>query len=504
MTMRILCLILRPGDIEKSPAARNSPSRSTVGRSSAAAQSMCDAALRTRLADEAEEFSPLVGWVGDESAAALCLDIGPTAHWFGGEERLLERLAEWVRDRRLMGTAAIADTLGAAWGVAHFVGDDSPAPWRRRIVPPGRQAQALAPLPIAALRLPAAVQTLLHELGLYAVGPLLELSRTALAERFSPELLLRIRQALGESPELFVAHRPPPQHEATLAWEAGLTSTEPLLEAWRLLLPKLLTPLAARGRALSRLLAELHDERGGQGRFVIGLLRPTLDAAHILGLLQLRLEAERVRRPIIGTRLAVLEEAAEAVQQQVLFDDLAPPLEAHAWTTLVERLAGRLGNEAVVRIRLCSDHQPERAWQAVPWLARRSGNNSSPLSPRGRGAGGEGAARSSRSPNSRKRPPPTTAEQKPLAPPRPTILLAEPRPVRVFAVAPHGCPRQYEYEGRERTVVESWGPERIETAWWRGPSIRRDYFRVLTDDGRRSWLFRDLRRNRWFLHGWFD
>lgn len=501
--MRILCLILRPGDIEKLPAARNSPSRSTVGRSSAAAPSLCDAALRARLADEAEEFSPLVGWVGDDSTAALCLDVGPTAHWFGGEEPLLERLAEWVRDRRLLGTAAIADTLGAAWGVAHFAGDDSPAPWRRRIVPPGRQAQALAPLPIAALRLSPAVQTLLHELGLYAVGSLLELSGTALAERFSPELLLRIRQALGEAPELFVAHRPPPLYEAALTWETGLTSAEPLLEVWRLLLPKLLDPLQARSRALSRLLAELHDERGGQGRFVIGLLRPTLDAAHILGLLQLRLEAERVRRPIVGTRLAVLEQAAEVVQQQVLFDDLAPPLEAHAWTTLVERLAGRLGNEAVVRIRLCSDHQPERAWQAVPWLARRNSANSPLLSPRGRGAGGEGAARSSRSPNSRKRPPPA-AEQKPPLPPRPTILLAEPRPVRVFAVAPHGYPRQYEYEGRERTVVESWGPERIETAWWRGPSIRRDYFRVLTDDGRRSWLFRDLRRNRWFLHGWFD
>ncbi|MBL8235491.1 MAG: hypothetical protein JNL98_43760, partial [Bryobacterales bacterium] len=50
MTMRILCLILRPGDNEKLPAARNSPSRSTVGRSSAAAQSVCDAALRARVA----------------------------------------------------------------------------------------------------------------------------------------------------------------------------------------------------------------------------------------------------------------------------------------------------------------------------------------------------------------------------------------------------------------------------------------------------------------------
>ena len=44
----------------------------------------------------------------------------------------------------------------------------------------------------------------------------------------------------------------------------------------------------------------------------------------------------------------------------------------------------------------------------------------------------------------------------------------------------------------------------IETGWWRGPHVKRDYYRVLTQTGRRAWLFRERDSQTWFLHGWFD
>jgi protein ImuB len=59
-------------------------------------------------------------------------------------------------------------------------------------------------------------------------------------------------------------------------------------------------------------------------------------------------------------------------------------------------------------------------------------------------------------------------------------------------------------------VVKAYGPERIETAWWRGPTVRRDYYVVETDSGARYWIFRRLRGasggrpgSEWFLHGTF-
>ena len=69
-------------------------------------------------------------------------------------------------------------------------------------------------------------------------------------------------------------------------------------------------------------------------------------------------------------------------------------------------------------------------------------------------------------------------------------------------------------------VVKAHGPERIETAWWRGPTVRRDYYVVETVAGGRYWIFRRLGFHRpgfrrlgsgpasrpgseWFLHGTF-
>ena len=54
-----------------------------------------------------------------------------------------------------------------------------------------------------------------------------------------------------------------------------------------------------------------------------------------------------------------------------------------------------------------------------------------------------------------------------------------------------------------QAIRQSWGPERIETGWWRGMMVRRDYWRVLTDKGRLLWVFCDLKTQQWFLHGEF-
>jgi protein ImuB len=87
---------------------------------------------------------------------------------------------------------------------------------------------------------------------------------------------------------------------------------------------------------------------------------------------------------------------------------------------------------------------------------------------------------------------------------RPTLVLSEPRPIRVIAVAPQGHPQQFRDGHHESRVTRCWGPERIETGWWRGASVRRDCYRVQTETGAQCWLFRNLRTRRWFLHGWFD
>jgi protein ImuB len=49
------------------------------------------------------------------------------------------------------------------------------------------------------------------------------------------------------------------------------------------------------------------------------------------------------------------------------------------------------------------------------------------------------------------------------------------------------------------------GPERIESGWWDGGDVRRDYYMVETGDGQRAWVFRPAgdADTPPMLHGWF-
>src|SRR5690348_8445086 len=131
-----------------------------------------DAALMQRLAAWAGRWSPLVEVDGD----GLRLDVSGVAHLFGGEGGLVRDVRRRFARLGLTTRVAIAPTAAAAWALAHY----SPSPHCR-----GKDlTEALAPLPVAALRLdPDTVRTL-ERLGLKTVGLLMEMPRLALARRF--------------------------------------------------------------------------------------------------------------------------------------------------------------------------------------------------------------------------------------------------------------------------------------------------------------------------------
>jgi protein ImuB len=45
------------------------------------------------------------------------------------------------------------------------------------------------------------------------------------------------------------------------------------------------------------------------------------------------------------------------------------------------------------------------------------------------------------------------------------------------------------------------GPERIESGWWDGGDVARDYYLARSTDGAQQWVFQDLRSHAWFLQG---
>ncbi len=100
--------------------------------------------------------------------------------------------------------------------------------------------------------------------------------------------------------------------------------------------------------------------------------------------------------------------------------------------------------------------------------------------------------------------------RKPAKPPRQSHVFA--RPLRLFnppLTINRGTGEQENDRPpallpiTEDSIVRSWGPERIETGWWRGLTVCRDYWRVETETGQQFWIFQDLRNKNWFLHGQF-
>ncbi len=95
------------------------------------------------------------------------------------------------------------------------------------------------------------------------------------------------------------------------------------------------------------------------------------------------------------------------------------------------------------------------------------------------------------------------AEVLPSVPGDRPLHLREPVRLAAISIAPEGPPVQFRLEGCDHRVTRVWGPERIETGWWRSRCVRRDYYQVETHGGERFWLFRELTSGTWFLHGEF-
>ena len=146
-----------------------------------------DAALR-RLALWATRYTPTASaWNAENGADGFFLDIEGAAHLFGGEERLMADLSDRLENNfGLPARLAVADTPGTAWALARFHAAPSP------VLSSGREAEALAPLPVEALRLSPETCTTLRRLGFKSIGALLDQPRAPFAARFPAELLRRL------------------------------------------------------------------------------------------------------------------------------------------------------------------------------------------------------------------------------------------------------------------------------------------------------------------------
>jgi len=94
-------------------------------------------------------FSPLVGLEEGKEPSALLLDLTGLEHLFGGEPTLAKNMCKQLQQQGYVPRLAIADTVGAAWALAHYATDGQSPTISSR----GKNHDVLALLPIESLRL---------------------------------------------------------------------------------------------------------------------------------------------------------------------------------------------------------------------------------------------------------------------------------------------------------------------------------------------------------------
>jgi protein ImuB len=411
-----------------------------------------EAEALSRLARWAARFTPAVSIT---AVNALVLEVRGSLRLFGGLGPLRTAVARGLLHRGHQARISCAPTARAALWLAR-AGIEQPV---------GNNAElrhVLAAVPVSHLGWPGrTVQTLL-QMGIATVGDCLRLPREGFARRLGPARLRELDQALGRHPEPQRLHVPPACFRSGLELPAETTDAGLLLEGFRHLFQDLRQALLTRQAGVRRVWCGLAHQDGSETRLCLGL-RQTAGAAAaeelLPGLLRLRLESLELPGPATSLSLqADLEPGHAPAGTDLLGQSLQPD---DGLRSLLERLRARLGAQAVQGLALRAEHRPESAWRTV----------ADPLvlaEPHGTG--------------------PLVATRS-----RPVWLLEPPERLGLVAGQPA-------WRGPLSLVQ---GPERIESGWWDGGDVRRDYYRASNPGGAMLWVYQDLRSQGWFLQGVF-
>ena len=306
---------------------------------------------------------------------------------------------------------------------------------------PARLEQILAALPVGLLDQPQAVLEGLERVGARTIGDCLRLPRGGVARRFGQSLVDELDLALGRLPEARAFFVPPASFERSLELPAPVHDAEALQFAARRLLPELEGFLVLRQAGVQELELACRHERRDPTLIKLGFAKPTRDAGRMQLLLRETLGRTRLEAPVHTIALR----APLVLPLSGSSTDLFQKTREADGDLLLERLRIRLGKDAVYGVETAADHRPERAWRPAHGPKRAADANRH----------------------------------------RPLWLLPSPLP----------C-----HDGRLKLTS---GPERIESGWWDGGDVARDYYMAEDRNGAQLWVYCDRVSGEWYVHGVF-
>lgn len=429
------------------------------------AEPLADAEALDRLALWAlRRYSPTVA---PDPPDGLVLDVTGATHLVGGEDALLRDLVERLARAGVTSRAAMAGT----WGAAHALARHLRGP---TVVADQDLGQALADLPVIALRIAPSTATGLAKLGIDTIREVEAMPRAPLALRFGSDLTRRLDQAYGRQGEPIEPVQVPELVQVRRAFAEPIGAPETLARYTLKLVEEICLALEAKGLGACKLDLRFYRVDNGVEVVRIGTAKPVRDVQRLTRLLCDKLENVD---PGFGVETMVLAApVAEPMTWKPARTSLTDAHEADV-ADVVDTLANRLGARRLYRLTPAQSDVPERAIRKIAPMA------------------------------------PPTAQTWPSRWPRPSRLLQRPERIDTVALLPDQPPVAFTWRGVRRRVKRADGPERIFGEWWRRDGeldAVRDYFQIEDEAGERFWVFRrgdgeqavtgDLS---WFLHGLF-
>jgi protein ImuB len=303
--------------------------------------------------------------------------------------------------------------------------------------------KALGALPVRLLDQSQDTMASLEMVGAHTLGDCMRFPRAGMARRFGQSLLDELDRALGRLPEAREFFVPPPIFERRLELPSEVHEAEALLFASRRLLLELEGYLGLRQAGVHEFELVCSHEDVPDTVLKVGFAEPVRALDRMQLLLRETIGRTRLAAPVHTIMLHASRIQAMELSNLDMFQD---SVETGDCNLLLERLRIRLGKDAVFNIAVASDHRPELAWRHCE-------------------IGEE--------------------TKLPIKLQRPLWLLPKPMPCQ-----------------KERLELKS-GPERIESGWWDGMDVVRDYYVAQGRNGSRLWVFRDRSNGKWFVHGLF-
>lgn len=401
------------------------------------------------------QFTPIVSPVPHDG---LLLEIRGSLKLFGGVDGLLNRVRRGLRDLGYRAAIAIAPTPQAATVLAR-------AGQLRTIFTKAELSKVLSSVPLSTLRLESKQRSILESFGVRTIGDCLRLPHGGFGRRTSPKVVDVFARLIGRAPDPRTRFELPKlfQSSLDLPWET--INAQSLSIAGEKLLHELTGYLRSCVSATRHLRWTLTYADGHATHFQLELTQPSREHQHFALLLREQLSRFQLDGHVKGIALYV--------------DDITPLQDIHEgdlfkqrregayedWSSFLDRLRARLGEKAVRGLQRVADHRPECAWR---WSQVSSYNNK------------------------------TTSGQfgtTPKVPERPVWLMR--RPIRLRPQQGH-----LDINGPLQLTEDR---ERIETGWWDGKPIGRDYFVAANPSGARLWIYRELTGEKnWYLHGIFE